>query len=184
MVTTRGVTGGTFVAVPDPTQVADLLEMSVGLLAVAEHIDVDQLLFVREALEVPAVRLAAQRAAAGAGDLGLDRWLGGDDDAPEVAAPDDDASARFAFNRSFHHQLLVAAGNPLLEILTRPVFTVLEQRYLRDRAPESFWDRVHGDHAAIARAVVAGEVDAAAAAMIAHLRDLRDTYLALERKHA
>jgi len=177
VVTTRGVTGGTFVAVPDPAQVADLLEMSVGLLAVAEQIDVDQLLFVRESLEVPAVRLAAQRAAGGATDLDLGPWLG------EAAHDEDDgedARARFAFNRSFHHQVLAAAGNPLLEILTRPVFTVLEQRYLRDRASDTFWDRVHGDHERIAEAVVAGDVEAAVDAMRAHLHDLRDTYVALE----
>lgn len=178
VVTTRGVTGGTFVAVPDPAQVADLLEMSVGLLAVAEQIDVDQLLFVRESLEVPAVRLAAQRAAGGIVDLDLEPWLG------EVVHDGDDARARFAFNRSFHHRVLAAAGNPLLEILTRPVFTVLEQRYLRDRAPDTFWDRVHGDHEAIARAVVAGDVDTAADAMTAHLRDLRDTYIELEREQS
>jgi DNA-binding FadR family transcriptional regulator len=183
VVTTRGVTGGTFIAVPDPAQVADLLEMSVGLLAVAEQIDVDQLLFVRESLEVPAVRLAAQRAADGADDLGLGPWLG--ESVPDDDQRDgDDARARFAFNRSFHHQVLAAAGNPLLEILTRPVFTVLEQRYLRDRAPGTFWDRVHHDHEGIARSVVAGDVDTAVSAMRAHLHDLRDTYVALETDSA
>lgn len=192
VVTTRGVTGGTFVAVPDPARVADLLEMSVGLLAVAQQIDVDQLLFVRESLEVPAVRLAAQRAADGADDLDLGPWLGaaatsgeGDDAGTNDDGRDGaDARARFAFNRSFHHRVLAAAGNPLLEILTRPVFTVLEQRYLRDRAPGTFWDRVHHDHEGIARAVVSGDVDGAVDAMRAHLHDLRDTYVALETDSA
>lgn len=165
--TTRGVTGGTFVALPDREQVADLLELNVGQLTLAHEITVDQLLVVREALEVPAASLAAERVAAGT------------DGVPELHASDDQT---FETNRSFHRDLLVASGNPLLEIVTRPVFSVLERRWLREHAPTTFWTRVHDDHAAIADAVRAGDPDAAAAAMRSHLADLRTTYLDLEEQ--
>ena len=59
--TTRGTTGGTFVARVEFGQVSDYLEVSLGLMSGAADITIAHLLEAREAFEVPAAGLAALR---------------------------------------------------------------------------------------------------------------------------
>ena len=59
--TTRGVSGGSFVAYPSPKQMSDYLHASLGLFAESENLAVDALLEARDMLEVPAAGLAAVR---------------------------------------------------------------------------------------------------------------------------
>ncbi len=166
--TTRGVAGGSFVVHPNVDQVAENLEIAFGLLAAGTGVDVDQMLEVRELIEVPAARLAADRASAD--DLeDLERTLLD----PARSGP----AALQRCHHRFHALVLRAAGNPLLELVSRPVFHVLEVRFGRPEAPASFWNAVIADHRAIHDAIADGDADAAAAASAAHLTRLRPTYL-------
>ena len=59
--TTRGVTGGSFVATPSVGHISEHLETGVALMTAAETVTVDQLMEVRNLMEVPAAGLAAFR---------------------------------------------------------------------------------------------------------------------------
>jgi GntR family transcriptional regulator, transcriptional repressor for pyruvate dehydrogenase complex len=61
IVTTRGVTGGSFVAHPDAEQLSEALSTGLTLLNNAAAIGFTDLLEVRRALEIPAAGLAAIR---------------------------------------------------------------------------------------------------------------------------
>jgi GntR family transcriptional repressor for pyruvate dehydrogenase complex len=171
VVTTRGVTGGTFVAQPEPADVGDSLIESLEWLAVADQITVGELLEAREMLEVPAAGLAAVRRTQE--DLEMLR----------AALPDqpEDLSPTFESSRNFHVLIVNASGNRLLETMTRPVFVVLQSRFLRDRAPQSFWANVDDEHRAIYNAIAAGDRLAAEYEMREHLHHLRRMYEIIDR---
>lgn len=80
-------------------------------------------------LEVPAAGLAAQRRTP-AEIEGLRATLY---DCTE------DAEEIFQRNRDFHAVLLRASGSPLVEVVMRPIFRVLDERFLCERAPAPFW---------------------------------------------
>ena len=163
--TQRGVTGGSFVATPEPRSVSDYLEASFALMAGADEVDVAQLLEAREILEVPAAGLAARRRSA--------------DDLAELRAAVD--AGRHGDQR-FHSLIVSACGNPLLDVVCQPVFAVLRDRFLRDQAPPSFWTRVNRDHIAILRAIEARDAEASSHQMRAHLARLAGTYRRIDKK--
>lgn len=170
--TRRGVTGGTFVAIPDSEAVSDLIEANLGLLAVSRSVEVEELLETREMLEVPAARLAAERRSPD--DLDAFRvWLVD----PDHVGPEE----LFEANRGFHQAVVTASGNGLLDVVCRPIFGVLRTRFVRADAPTEFWDQVDIDHRAIADAIASADPDRAADAMREHLARLRGTYQALDR---
>ncbi len=161
--TTRGVSGGSFVAHPGVDDIGDYLEASVGLLAGGEGLSVEQLLEVRHLLEVPAAGLAARRR-----------------DETQLAAlratlvdpgetPDD---AVHLANVAFHTVLLEACANPLLTVVARPLFAVMERRFVGGQD----WRAVFDDHARILAAVERGDGAAAQVEAAAHLERLRPTY--------
>ncbi|MEV4189781.1 FCD domain-containing protein, partial [Streptosporangium canum] len=82
----------------------------------------------------------------------------------------------FAPNRDFHIVLLRAAGNPLLEVVARPVFEVLEGRFVRDRAPRAALDGIDREHRDILRHIEAGDAEGARRAALEHLDNLRTVY--------
>ena len=170
--TSRGVAGGSFIATPKPDQISDYLEASLGMLALSDGLTVDALLEARELLEVPASGLAASRRS----DAQVEELRGTLYDPATV-----DPATLFEHNRMFHAVLLRASGNPLVEVLARPVFRVLNERFVRERAPTPFWSEVDRDHREIFAAVLAGDADAAQAATHAHLRNLRPTYVRIDR---
>ncbi len=168
LVTTRGVGGGGFVAEPDPDHVASYLEASFGLLSSADAITVEDLLEVRESLEVPAAKLAAERRT----DEHLEKLR-----SSLVGNRADYRSAhRFQGNALFHTTVLEASGNPLLSVVARPVFSLLRTRFLRDQAPEQFWKHVADDHQEILHFLELGDAESAGAAMHEHLGKLKSTY--------
>src|SRR4029453_15918845 len=61
IITTRGVTGGSFVSHPDAEQLADGLSMGFTLLTQSAGVGLADMLELRRALEVPAAGLAAVR---------------------------------------------------------------------------------------------------------------------------
>lgn len=168
--TARGVKGGTFVSQPETADVTAALELGIGLLTATDQVTVDELLEVREVLEVPATRIAAQRIT------------------PEMLRQlemtvSDGAESTFDQHKEFHVTVLTAAGNRMLEAMTTPIFEVLRTRFLRDTAPEGFWMDVKHDHDRIAYAIRNNDADTAADAMLSHLRNLRPTYVAIDRAH-
>ncbi|MFN8169148.1 MAG: FCD domain-containing protein [Candidatus Nanopelagicales bacterium] len=170
--TTRGVSGGTFVMHPNLEQIAGHLEVGLGLLSANAELSVEQLLEVRDLVEVPAAGLAAERATPA--QLSAVRATLVD---PREAEP----GQMHACNHRFHMLLIEAAGNPLLAVVARPVFGVLTTRFVRGDAAASFWDTVLEDHRGILRRVEAGDAAGARAAMHEHLVRLRVPYERIDR---
>ncbi|WP_433239674.1 FadR/GntR family transcriptional regulator [Streptosporangium sp. CA-135522] len=161
--TVRGVTGGSFVAHPDPDHISAYLETSFDLMRVG----IDQLMEIRELLEVPAAGLAALRRTG----PDLERLH----DCVEGASGREPGEV-FEPNRDFHVVLLRAAGNPLLEIVARPVFEVLEGRFVREHAPRAALDGIDREHRDILRHVEASDAEGARRAALTHLGSLRTAY--------
>jgi DNA-binding FadR family transcriptional regulator len=161
IVTTRGVNGGSFVAHPSPAQLGELLSTGMRLLLSTGAICASQLIEVREMLEAPAAALAATRRS--------------DDQLAALRAalfdPDRDHLDRLPDTyRRFHAALAVAAGNPLCELVTTPLYWV---GHSGDPAPPDFWHRIDADHRQIERAITARDGEAARTATLAHLAHLR-----------
>lgn len=170
--TQRGVAGGSFIAHPEPADVAEYLQASVGLLSVSRIVSVDELLEARAALEVPAARLAAGRRT---DEQLATMWAVVRD---EEAALD----AGFEGHRALHSAVLAAADSSLLELMARPLFTVLRTRFLRDRAPTTFWAEVCRDHRGLVERIAEGDEEGAGRLMAEHLDHLRETYLAIDSR--
>jgi GntR family transcriptional regulator, transcriptional repressor for pyruvate dehydrogenase complex len=166
--TTKGKTGGSFVVLPTADNISAFLGSNISLLSQAQRVSLDEFLELREMLEVPAARLAAQRRSAG------------DIEALELAIPDDTTGVgiedQFAQNRDFHSAVVETSGNTLLLIAAQPVFSVLQTHLQRSNLRQKFLDQVVADHRAIAAAIAAGDADAAASEMHSHLEFLRPAY--------
>jgi GntR family transcriptional repressor for pyruvate dehydrogenase complex len=170
IITTRGVTGGSFVAVPDPSLLGDLLSTGLNLLLMSGAVNTEQWFEVRETFEVPAAGLAARRR--------TDAQLAALND----TLYDSDASdldTVMAKHLAFHLRLAEATGNPLYELITQPLYEVHNERSLSAQAPPSVWRRADADHRLIVRAVAAGDAAGARAAARAHIEHMRSDYLAL-----
>src|SRR5919106_481354 len=168
IVTARGAGGGTFLSPPQPPAGCDILEASFGLLSESEHLTVDHLLEAREILEVPAAGLAAVRR--------TEEHLAALRSCFPVRAEDASRAHLFEGNVRFHITIVEAAGNMVLPVITRPIFSVLRTRFLRDAAPPAFWKRVARDHREILAAIEAETEADARAQMERHLENLRPTY--------
>lgn len=168
--TSRGVTGGTFVAYVDPEMVSDFLRTSLGLLSGSAGVSVPELLEARAVLEVPSARFAALRR--------TDEHLAVLRENTDIQL--DDEAARFEKNQRFHTILLDASGNRLLEIVTAPVFEVLRSRFRRDALNKGYWTKVDDDHRDILSYIEAQDADGAEQAMSEHLERLEVTYRTMD----
>jgi GntR family transcriptional regulator, transcriptional repressor for pyruvate dehydrogenase complex len=159
VITTRGTTGGSFVARHSPGRIHRELGTSLDLLVGNDTLTIEQIIEARRLLEVPAVALAATR-----------------------RTPEQLADLRQcldegrAGNERFHQLLLAASGNPLLEAMTTPLFGVIRDRVSRDRASDDFWHLVDAEHRALLTLIEAGDAEAAATAMSHHLQGLSAGY--------
>ena len=174
VVTTRGVSGGSFVARPDTDHMSNAMVTSLDLLTMVDEIGISELLEAREMLEIPAAGLAAQRrTAAQLAEI-------------EETLPDTprDLSSTFEASRDLHLLIADASGNRLLKSMTRPIFVVLQTRFLRDRAPRTFWRQVHHEHRSIVAAIAAGDRVSAEYEMREHLRHLRRIYELIDKRNA
>ncbi len=166
--TTKGATGGSFVILPTADHISDFLISNISLLSQTETVSLDEFLELREFLEVPAARLAARRHTAesieriAAAIPGETRDLG--------------TQEHFIYNKDFHSQVVLAAGNTLLSIAAQPIFSVMQTNLSRSNVGRRFHDQVNADHHAIAQAIAAGDEDRAAEEMRSHLAFLRPTY--------
>lgn len=166
--TTRGVTGGTFVSKADPLAVQAYLSTSLSLMSGDETISVGEMVEAREVVEVPAARLAAERATAA--EVELLREVA----AREVSGGDE--AYRFGDHRQFHSLVVELAGNRLLSLMNEPNFDILSARFRRSDLPADWWARVDADHVEITEHIAAGNSEDAGHAMQAHLERLRDLY--------
>ena len=170
--TSRGAAGGSFVTQPDPESVSEFLESRFGHMSGLDMVSLPDMLQVREMLEIPIARLAAENRTEQHLDM-LRSSIGirTTDDYRRTLTDDGPPH--------FHTTLLHAAGNPLVSIMAPPVFRVLQLRYLRDDPPD-FWRLVSDEHEAILVAVTDRDADAAETMMRNHLQSLRSSYEAGE----
>ena len=166
--TTRGTTGGTFVASPDVATITSNLENSVALMAAALSVTVEQLMDVRQLTEVHAAGRAAHRRS--------EAQMSAMRQSVDAAGPASD----YAGHQDFHMQILQASGNPMLELVCAPVFRVLSRRFVAGRAASDFWETSQAEHRAIMAAIESQDSLAAMSRMQRHLHRLEDAYKEME----
>lgn len=178
--------GGEEVRLPPETELAELLGVSRGSLRLAlrqlaregvvhsrrgagagtflrpgvlDVVSVESAMAGRRALEISAVRAAAQR--------------------PEVASACErllgEENYSFDRNRTFHEVLLRASGGVMWPRMAAPWFDWAEAARQRQSSPPS-GARVDDDHRRIVEALRTGDADRAAEAMSVHLRWVEDAY--------
>ncbi|SDX96467.1 transcriptional regulator, GntR family [Micromonospora pattaloongensis] len=175
IVTTRGVTGGSFVAQPSTEKLSDSLTTGMGLLLSTATVTMAEIVEVRAMIEGPAVALAAARR--------TDRDLA----ALSAALFDpatDPVETMLEAQRAFHRALSAATGNPLYELLTRPLYQLSNEWEIGAVAPLSFWQRVDAEHREILRCVNVRDSAGAARAARAHVAFIDETQALLEEAPA
>ncbi|WP_305785246.1 FadR/GntR family transcriptional regulator [Symbioplanes lichenis] len=160
IVTTRGVTGGSFVAHPDAEQLSEALSTGLTLLTNAAEVGFADLLELRRALEVPAAALAAERRS----ETHLIELRGALFD-PHL----DELSTMMAAHTAFHSAIASATGNPLFELVTRPLYQVTYGEEVVGALPEGYWSRIDTDHREILACVRGQDVAGAREASLRHL---------------
>jgi DNA-binding FadR family transcriptional regulator len=165
IVTTRGVNGGSFVAEPDAHALGESLSDGVGLLLASGVVKGDDFLEVRRMLEVPAAGLAAARR--------QPHHLVDLEHA--MFDPDrDDLDRRIEAHAAFHLGVAAAAGNTLLGLVVRPLYTVVtDRRTVEEVAPPPMWRQIDRDHRALLIAIRAGDVERAMAIARVHIDHVR-----------
>ncbi|WP_433385802.1 FadR/GntR family transcriptional regulator [Micromonospora sp. KLBMP9576] len=166
--TTRGITGGTFVARVRFDQVSEYLEMSLGLMSGARDIALDDLLEARECIEVPAAALAALRRE--------DQHVELMRQAVEREKLTRARGTKFREHRNFHGVLVDATGNQLLGVMSEPLFRVLQARTEQHDMPADYWSQIDAEHTRICSYVESGDVEGARTAMREHLATVRRAY--------
>jgi DNA-binding FadR family transcriptional regulator len=152
IVTTRGVTGGSFVAHPDAQQLSEALSTGLTLLSNSAEVGMADLLELRRALEVPAAGLAAQRRT----DANLIELRGAMFD-PDL----DELGTMLAAHAAFHAAIASATGNPLFELVTRPLYHVTYGEEIVENLPGDYWARIDADHRELLMCVKSGDAGAA-----------------------
>jgi GntR family transcriptional repressor for pyruvate dehydrogenase complex len=166
--TAKGAGGGSYVTVPSPEHVSESLRSVLGLMTSSADVTLEELLEVRELLEVPAARLAARRR----GEEHVERL--------RTAIPGQPlrlgTRTQFVYNSDFHSTVISASGNTLLSIAAEPVFAVLQTRLSRSQLGRTFHRAINDHHREIAAAIEAAEEQAAGDLMHEHLVFLRPYY--------
>ncbi|MEU4214522.1 FCD domain-containing protein [Actinoplanes sp. NPDC026623] len=152
IVTTRGVTGGSFVAHPDADQLSEALSTGLTLLSNSAEVGMADLLELRRALEIPAAGLAAMRRT----DENLVELRGAMFD-PDL----DELATMLTAHAAFHAAVASATGNPLFELVTRPLYHVTYGEELVESLPDGYWARVDADHRELLTCVKGRDSEAA-----------------------
>lgn len=160
IVTTRGVTGGSFVAHPDAEQLADSLTTGFTLLTNSAGVGLADVLELRRALEVPGAGLAAARR----GEEHLIEIRGTLFD-PMV----DDLDTMMLGHAAFHTAVAKATGNPLFELVVRPIYHASYGEDLTASLPDGYWMHIDADHRQLLDCLVARDAAAATRAASGHL---------------
>jgi GntR family transcriptional repressor for pyruvate dehydrogenase complex len=160
IVTTRGVTGGSFVAHPDAEQLSEALSTGLTMLTNAAEIGFADLLELRRALEVPAAGLAAERRS----DAQLIEMRGALFD-PHL----DELTTMMTAHAAFHSIIASATGNPLFELVTRPLYHVTYGEDVVEALPDGYWVRIDADHREMLTSIRNGDSTEAMATSRRHL---------------
>jgi len=160
IITTRGVSGGSFVAHPSPTQLAEVLATGVHLLLANSIVNTEDLLEVRGLLEAPAARLAAMRRT----EEHLARLRA---TLREVESAD--LEDIFTAHGEFHQIVAEASGNSVLAVVMRPLYVVGNPRMLGEAIGRDLWVRFDIEHRAIIDAIERRDADEAEVAASVHL---------------
>lgn len=166
--TTKGPDGGSYVTLPTVDHISEFVRAHIHLLSDAEDVTLEELLEARELVEVPAARLAARRRS----EDDLER-LRASVPAEPLRFP---ANEQFAWNKEFHTIVVESCGNGLLYIALQPVFSALQRNLARSSLGVSFHRSINEHHQRIGEAIEAGDAEAAATEMHAHLEFLRPAY--------
>jgi DNA-binding FadR family transcriptional regulator len=170
IVTTKGPTGGSFVAQPSLSQVSDKLQTGLSLIARSNDVTLRDFHDLRRFLEVSAARLAAENRT----DEDVERLSAAMPSQKRGAKPDQSVS--FEHAKDFHSTLVRCAHNPLLTLATDPVLTITQTRLDREKLTASFHTTSEAHHRKILQSVIAGDGDAAAVAMEKHLEFVHKHY--------
>lgn len=170
--TSRGVSGGSFVAYPEPAEITGFLATAIAMLNNTDRVSVDELIEARELLELPATRMAAKRHAPE--DIQRMREVIAHQ---RKAGNDGDGSSE---RLGFHQLVLSLSGNRVLELIARPIFTVLRARHVSLQRSEQFWLTIASQHDDIVNSIERRDADTAAISMHEHLDFLASTYKSLE----
>ena len=168
VVTSKGTGGGTRVSAPAWDYISEFLQANMNLLTEMHDITLEDLIEVREHLEVYAARLAAERCDA----QELERLR----ESVPASHATISRGERFGLNMSFHTVLLEVAGNNLLYVSALPVFNVLQTNLARGDLPDSWFKTISTQHDHVMQAIAAGDADLAGRQMKAHLEFLRPHY--------
>ena len=160
IVTTRGVTGGSFVAHPDAEQLAEGLTMGFTLLSNSDGVGMADLLELRRALEVPAAGLAAMRR----DDEQLVEIRGALFD-PAV----DDFDTMMSAHAEFHMAVAKATQNPLFELVARPLYHAKFGEEVTESLPGGYWRQIDADHRLLLDCLTMRDAESATRAATAHL---------------
>ena len=166
--TAKGAGGGSFITLPSVEHVSSFVHSSITLMADANDVSLEDLLEARELLEVPAARLAANRR----DDDELERLRETIPEEPLRMGPDQ----QFVYNQDFHSVVIDCCDNALLAIAAQPIFGVLQRNLARTKLGERFHRAINDQHRSIAAAIEAGDAEAAAGEMQAHLAFMRPYY--------
>jgi GntR family transcriptional regulator, transcriptional repressor for pyruvate dehydrogenase complex len=160
IVTTRGVTGGSFVAHPDAGQLSEALSTGLTMLTNSAGVGLADLLELRRALEIPAAGLAAARR--------TEAHL------TEVAAALfdpalDDLDVMLQAHTLFHSAVAKATGNPLFELVTRPLYHVSYGEEITRDLPDGYWEQIDTDHRELLGCLRSSDPEAATTVARRHL---------------
>ncbi|MGX6605895.1 FadR/GntR family transcriptional regulator [Micromonosporaceae bacterium Da 78-11] len=160
IVTTRGVTGGSFVSHPDAEQLAEGMAAGFTLLTNSAGVGLADLLELRRAVEVPAAGLAAVRC--------TDKQL--TDIRRALFDPTiDDFDTMMAAHPIFHSAVARATGNPLFELVVRPLYYVSYGEDVTETLPDGYWRQIDEDHRLLVDCLAAHDAEAATRAAVRHL---------------
>lgn len=162
--TTRGVTGGTFIAEPNPEALQENIVTSLQLLNGQNAINGDELYETRLILELPSARSAALRRTED--DLVRLRR------AASRVEHGQSVLDRTVSSQDFHQAVLDAAGNRLVSLLAPPVWDVFQKDALTTHRSVGRWHDIDQEHLEILGHIEAQRPDEAAEAMRTHLARL------------
>jgi DNA-binding FadR family transcriptional regulator len=160
IVTTRGVTGGSFVSHPDAEQLSDALSTGFTLLTNAAEVGFADLLELRRALEIPAAGLAAARRT----DAHLAEIRAALFD-PQL----DGFDVMMRAHADFHAAVAKATTNPLYELVTRPLYHVSYGEEVTEALPPGYWVQIDADHRELLTYLLSRDTDSARIAAGRHL---------------
>ncbi len=166
--TSRGTTGGSFVARPSPEHISEFLSTNFSLLSRTDEVTVAQFLEARALLEVPAALIAVRRQDSS--------WLEALRNEVPATPLRIDRDEQIIQNSNFHMELVLAAGNPLLSISMQSILFVLQSHLKRSTLGIQYQERVVCEHRAILSALESQDEERVETELREHLEFLRPHY--------